>query len=70
MRTVFYKRSGERVSRAHVRRSQMQFVHAKGTTGKLGELNVSIQPTLAEAIERMREEDYADWSGSYTWKRI
>lgn len=69
MRTTFYKRSGERVSRRTVRANRLAYANAK-RIGKLGELTVSIQPTLADSIERMRDEDFADWSGGYTWKRL
>jgi hypothetical protein len=69
MKVIFYKRSGERVSRKEVRKNRLAYAQAK-RTGKLGELTVSIQPTVADSIEIMRDEDFADWSGSYTFKRI
>lgn len=69
MTTIFYKRTGERVSRQTVRKNRLAFAAAK-RTGKLGELTVSIQPTLADAIEKMRDEDFADWSGAYTFKKL
>ncbi len=69
MPVIFYKRSGERVSRATVRRNMDAYVEAKRTSGRLGELPMSIQPRMADAIEKMREEDFADWSGAYTFKK-
>lgn len=69
MKTVFFKRSGERISRATVRKNKLAYAQAK-RTGKFGELTVSIQPTVAASIERMREEDFADWSGAYTFKKV
>lgn len=69
VKVIFYRRSGERVSRKRVRQSRLAYALAK-RTGKLGELTVSIQPTVAEAFEKMRDEDFADWSGAYTFKRV
>lgn len=69
MRTLFYRRNGTRVSRATVRRNRLAYAEAK-RTGKLGELPMSVQPTVAAAIEKMREEDFADWSGAYTFKKV
>lgn len=68
MKTIFYKRCGRRVSRAVVRKNRLAYAHAK-RTGYLGELPVSIQPTVADRIEQMREEDFADWSGAYTFRK-
>lgn len=70
MRTIFLRRSGSRVSREFVRRQKLAYVEAKRTTGNLGGIPVSIQPTVADSIERMREEDFADWSGAYVFKKI
>jgi len=70
MRIIFYRRSGQRVSRAAVHRSKMAMVSAKRTTGKLGELPVSIQPTVADAYERMTDEEYATFTGSFTYRKI
>jgi hypothetical protein len=68
MTTRFYKRSGERVSRAYIKRQKDWFVNAK-RFGTNDPLPVSKQPTVANAIERMTEEQYCDWSGSYTFKK-
>jgi len=38
-------------------------------TGKLGELTVSIQPTVADAYEQMSVEEYATFTGSFTYRR-
>jgi hypothetical protein len=68
MVTIFYRRSGERVSRKQVRQARLNYANGK-RTGDLGGLPCSIQTTVADAIERMRDEDFADWSGGYTWKK-
>lgn len=67
--TLFYKRSGERISRAYVRKQKDWFAKAK-RFGTLDPLPVSKQPTIADCIERMTDEQYCDWYGSYTYRVI
>ncbi len=70
MRTIFYLRSGTRISRSRVRAARLAYANAK-RTGNLGNiLKMSIQPTMADAFEKMRDEDFTDWSGAYTWKKL
>lgn len=69
MRTIFYRRNGTRVSRSWVRRSKLAYVEAKRVTGQLGCLTVSIQPTVADAYERMTEEEYGTFTGSFTYRK-
>ena len=68
--TVFWMRNGTRTSRKAVRRNRLAMVEAKRVTGKIGEIMCSIQPTLADAFEKMTEEEWCDYSGSCTWKRV
>lgn len=70
MKTIFYLRSGKRVPRKSVYKSRMAYVEGKRTGKFSNGLICSIQPTVADGIEKMRDEDFADWTGSYTWKRI
>lgn len=70
MRTIFYLRSGTRISRKNVRASRMAMAQAKRTGNRSDGLPCSVQPTMADAFEKMTDEQFADWSGGYTWKRV
>ena len=59
-RRVFYMRSGQVVSRHHVRHQRLRYANSLMTWA----------PETADLIENMSEEDFADWSGSYTFKDI
>lgn len=67
--TLFYFRSGERTSRAHVRRNRLEYAKAK-RSGKLGDLTVSIQPGVADSYEAMTDEQYCTHTGAYTYRKI
>lgn len=69
MNTQFYKRSGEKVSRETVQRSQIAYAVAK-RTGKMGDIRCSIQPTIADRIESMTAEQFSGWSGQFTFKKV
>jgi hypothetical protein len=69
MKTLFYKRSGERTSRAYVRRNRLGYARAK-RIGRLGELMVSVQPTVAERYETMTEEEYCTHTGAFTYRKF
>jgi len=64
----FHDRRGRRVSERTVRRARDDYALAK-RTGKLGPLACSIQPEVAESLERMSLFQFCCWSGSFTWKQ-
>ena len=66
----FYDRRGRRVSERTIQRARDSYALAKGITGKLGPLSCSIQPEVADAIQRMSLFQFALWSGSFTWREI
>ena len=70
MKVVFYRRNGQRVSRKLVRASRLAMAEAKKTGKRSDGLPCSIQPEMAAAFEKMRDEDFADWSGAFTFKKI
>lgn len=63
----FFHRSGKPVTEAAVRRAQMNWVKAK-RTGKLGPMTVSIQPNVADSVERMSLTEFCRYSGAFTYK--
>lgn len=66
-RTFWYRRNGARVAKRLVSRSQTDYALSK-RTGRMGPLRCSIQPTVAESIERMTLKEYASWTGYFTWR--
>ena len=70
MNTRFYRRNGTPISRAKVRAARLAMVEAKRTGKRPDGLPCSVQPELAASFERMREEDFADYSGAYTFRKI
>lgn len=72
---LFFSRSSGELSRKDITEVRDSFVKAK-RIGKLltgygsDYLSVSIQPTLADSISKMTEEEYCDYSGCATGKKI
>jgi hypothetical protein len=67
MITRWYKRSGIRVSTKRVQKSKDGYALGK-RTGSLGGLKCSIQPAVADSVDRMTLKEFASWSGQYTWR--
>lgn len=65
--TRWYKRSGIRVSEARVQKSKDAYALGK-RTGSLGGLRCTIQPSVADSIDRMSLKAFASWSGQFIWK--
>jgi hypothetical protein len=68
MITRFYRRSGERISRAKVRAARLAHA-ASFRIGKRFGAPCAIQPRMAEAFERMTDEQFATETGGYTYVR-
>jgi len=69
-RTIrWFKRSGQRVSKAAVRKAKASFAEAK-RTGRMGsDMTCSIQPAVADRIDRMTLIEFANWSGTFTYRK-
>jgi hypothetical protein len=65
--TRFFHRSGKPASRREVTRARQNAAEAK-RTGRCGPLACSIQPTVADRIDRMTDEEFATWSGQFTYR--
>jgi hypothetical protein len=68
MTTRFFHRSGKPASRREVERARHNAAEAK-RTGRCGPLACSVQPTVADRIDRMTAEEFACWSGQFTDRR-
>jgi len=69
MRTIWYKRSGQQTTRKAVQAAKDAYAAAK-RTGDMGLLKCSIQPEIADAINRMSLEQFVNWGGQFTYKRV
>jgi len=64
----WFKRSGQRVSEAYVARAKASFAEAK-RTGRMGTyMTCSIQPVIADRIDRMTLVEFVNWSGQFTYR--
>lgn len=73
LKTLWYKRSGERVSIARVRKSQEDAVDAKMygyPTSRHAMPGMSAQPLIANAIKAMSLEQFAGYSGLYNFRKL
>lgn len=65
---IFYRRSGERVSRAHVRKSKLahaaRYREGRGVAGG----RITANPRLADRFEQMSEEEFSCESGVFTYR--
>jgi hypothetical protein len=69
MTTRFYKRSGERVSREWVHAKKKEYAFAK-RVGLSTPFSMSAQPRVADSIDRMTDEEFCDWSGAFTYRKV
>lgn len=72
MKILWYLRSGERTSAKKVSEAHARAVHAKRfghPKSPHAPPGMSAQPTLADSIERMSDEDFAGYSGLFVSKR-
>ncbi len=72
MKQIWYKRDGTRVSAKHVREAHARAVHAKRygyPKSPHAVPGMSSQPTLADSIERMSDEEWSGYAGLFTYKR-
>jgi hypothetical protein len=70
VKRLWYKRSGERVSKQHVREAQARAVHAKRfghPTSPHAVPGMSAQPLIADSIERMTLSEFAAYSGLFNF---
>jgi hypothetical protein len=67
MATRFFHRSGKPASRREVERARRNAAESK-RTGRCGPLACSVQPTVADRIDRMTAEEFCRWSGTYTYR--
>lgn len=64
----WFKRSGQRVTEAKVRKAKASFAEAK-RTGRMGTcMTCSVQPAVADCIDRMTLREFANWSGQFTYR--
>lgn len=71
MKTIWYKRSGERVSAARVKEVHQHAIHAKRfgyPKSPYAPPGMSAQPNLADSLEKMSDKEWATYSGTFTWK--
>jgi hypothetical protein len=64
---TFYYRNGEQATIREVLAAQRNYVVAK-RTGRMGNLPCSVQPEVADSIERMTPTEFARWSGLFTYR--
>ena len=72
MKTLWYRRSGERVSAKRVAEVHAHAVHAKRygyPASPWAPPGMSAQPSLADALERMTDEEWVTYSGTFTYIR-
>lgn len=67
-RRIFYKRSGEVISRKYVRESKTRFASRYRTGEGIAGNKITLNPRLAERIEKMTEEEYCREMGGFTYK--
>jgi hypothetical protein len=68
MRTVWYKRSGVRTTRKAVQSAKDQYALGK-RLGAIGSLRCSVQPTVADCIDKMTLDQFATWTGQFTYRK-
>ena len=67
--TIFYRRSGERISRATVRKAKERFALSYRTgIGVAGKGSRQINPRLADRWAGMTEEEFCRESGAFTYR--
>lgn len=70
MRTIFYLRCGERISRAKVIASKNKYAETFLTgEGVAGRNSRTINPRIAERIYRMTAEEFCRETGAFTYTR-
>ena len=73
MKTVWYRRSGERVSAKRVAEVHAHAVHAKRygyPKSVYAPPGMSSQPSVANSLERMDDKEWATYSGMFTYRLI
>jgi hypothetical protein len=73
MKTIWYRRSGERVSAKRVAEVHAHAVHAKRfgyPKSQYAPPGMSAQPTVADAFERMTDWEWATHSGMFVGRRV
>ena len=72
MKTIWYRRSGERVSAKRVAEVHAHAVHAKRhgyPASPFAPPGMSAQPTVADALERMTDWEWATHSGTFVGRK-
>jgi len=63
----WYRRCGRRISVADVTASKAACAESY-RTGYLGTLKRAVNEQMAERVERMTLQEWANWSGAYTYR--
>lgn len=70
MAIIFYRRSGERISRAKVRAARIAYAASFERVGGRFDPTTQPSPRVAQAFRDMTEETFCDRSGAFTWRKV
>lgn len=66
-RLLWYRRSGKRTTEYAVRQAKAAYAAGK-RTGRMGGMQCSINPAVADRIDAMSLQEFADYTWQFTFK--